>query len=465
MFEVTVTSSTSRRGGRLGSSKILAALFLLLTVAGASVIVYVWYSSLAGEAASQASEESVASKMLKIEGAQVEGDKVLLYVRNIGEEDAVVDVVYMLSPAGNVIAAASPEGGPVEIPPGEVTLVTVQIPENVTGSLVLSLSERGGTHAVLKLEEKVLKSSQVSKASEGKSEAKGGEEKAKKEKPWLSGWQFRRKIEVYEQSGKSLTNYPVKIVLDTSNFDFSKAKPGGGDLRFTASDGKTQLSYWIESWSSSKAVVWVKVPEIPANSNVTIYMYYGNPKAENAGDPKAVFTFYDDVEAGEDGWKVVSELKGLWHITTHRSHSGSHSWYYGKEGVWNYNVGTTKGYILSPEISLAGHQGALLTFWTWWQHEKYPWGDFDSLDVYVCTGSKCKRVWHRDCNEGPQKANWHLEAIDISSYTGKTIKIKFRFDSKDSLYNNYEGWYVDDIIVRNYVKPEPKVVIGEEETP
>ncbi len=263
----------------------------------------------------------------------------------------------------------------------------------------------------------------------------------------------------------TLANYPVRIVLDSSNFDFSKAKPDGSDLRFTTSDGETLLSYWVESWGEESAIVWVKIPEIPASSTVTIYMYYGNPNAKYEGDPKSVFTFYDDVESGENGWEIKSERNGLWHITTHRYHSPGHSWYYGREGYWDYDVGTTRGYILSPPISLENHQGALLTFWTWWEHEKYPWGSFDSLDVYVCVNKKCKKVWHRDCNEGPQKADWHQEVIDISAYVGKTIRIKFRFDSIDSLYNDYEGWYVDDIVVRNYVTPEPNVTIGAEETP
>jgi hypothetical protein len=53
-----------------------------------------------------------------------------------------------------------------------------------------------------------------------------------------------------------------------------------GDIRFTDSDGQTQLNYWIESGcNTSSTKIWVKVPSIPANSTKTIYVYYGNSSA------------------------------------------------------------------------------------------------------------------------------------------------------------------------------------------
>ena len=104
--------------------------------------------------------------------------------------------------------------------------------------------------------------------------------------PWLEGWQYRRKIKIQERSGSTLTNYQVRIQLTSSNFDFSKAKPDGSDIRFTASDKLTLLPYWIERWDSrtGNAVIWVKVPSIPAGGTVYIYMYYGNPSATSTSD-------------------------------------------------------------------------------------------------------------------------------------------------------------------------------------
>ena len=61
-------------------------------------------------------------------------------------------------------------------------------------------------------------------------------------------------------------------------------------------DGTTLLDYWIESWDNlgDTAIVWVKVPSVPALGTATLYMYYGNPSANDAADGSATFAFYDD---------------------------------------------------------------------------------------------------------------------------------------------------------------------------
>ncbi len=105
--------------------------------------------------------------------------------------------------------------------------------------------------------------------------------KHKQTSNWLNGWSYRRPIYIQENSGNTLTDYQIKVVLNSTNFDFSKAKPDGSDIRFTDSDGLTLLNYWIEKWNSTnqQAVIWIKVPLINASENKTIYMYYGNPNA------------------------------------------------------------------------------------------------------------------------------------------------------------------------------------------
>ena len=40
-----------------------------------------------------------------------------------------------------------------------------------------------------------------------------------------------------------LTNFPVLVRLDSGNFDFALARTDGHDIRFTAADGQTLLSY------------------------------------------------------------------------------------------------------------------------------------------------------------------------------------------------------------------------------
>jgi LPXTG-motif cell wall-anchored protein len=92
-----------------------------------------------------------------------------------------------------------------------------------------------------------------------------------------SNWHYRNAVTV-SNSGSALTDYQVKITLDSS-FDFTKAKSDGSDLRITASDETTLIPFWIENWNPpSSATIWVKVPSIPSGGT-NMYLYYGNPAA------------------------------------------------------------------------------------------------------------------------------------------------------------------------------------------
>lgn len=101
-----------------------------------------------------------------------------------------------------------------------------------------------------------------------------------------TSWKFRKKLTFdNSKSSENLTDVPVLIKLTASNFDFSKARSAGQDIRFTDSDGTTTLSYEIERWDNGgqEAWVWVKVPQIDSSSNGDfIYVYYGNTGATDA---------------------------------------------------------------------------------------------------------------------------------------------------------------------------------------
>lgn len=113
------------------------------------------------------------------------------------------------------------------------------------------------------------------------------------------GWEYYAKVPIDNTSNSSaLTDYQVKINLTSANFDFTKAKSDGSDIRFTDSDKRTLLNYWIENYDSSgqTATIWVKVPSIDANSTKDIYLYCGNDTAVSASDGDSVFEFFDDFE-------------------------------------------------------------------------------------------------------------------------------------------------------------------------
>jgi hypothetical protein len=121
-------------------------------------------------------------------------------------------------------------------------------------------------------------------------------------------WNYSEGIYIRENSGSSLVNYQVPVVLNSSNFDFSLAMDKGHDIRFTS--GERQLQHWIEEWDAKgkKATVWVKIPSIAPQSTVKITMHYGNPDATDVSSGSSTFDFYDDFSG--------SSLFGKWESFT-----------------------------------------------------------------------------------------------------------------------------------------------------
>ena len=103
---------------------------------------------------------------------------------------------------------------------------------------------------------------------------------------------FIRPIQI-KGSNKDLKNYQVKIVLNKNNFPLEKCKSDGSDIRFKDETGQA-LSYWIQSWTSDEAIIWCKIPSIPANRTKEIWIIYGNPSASSESNGDATFEFFDD---------------------------------------------------------------------------------------------------------------------------------------------------------------------------
>ena len=101
---------------------------------------------------------------------------------------------------------------------------------------------------------------------------------------WYStDWQCRMPVTVSNPGTTHLSGFQVQIILTggtEGDFDFTKAKSDGSDIRVTSDNGVTLIPFFIESWaayneSPRKDTIWVKVPNIPT-TGTTVYIYYGN---------------------------------------------------------------------------------------------------------------------------------------------------------------------------------------------
>lgn len=115
-------------------------------------------------------------------------------------------------------------------------------------------------------------------------------------------WRFKREIIINNQDAVA-TDVVVQLRLTTNDFDFTKVKPDGADIRFSTSAEKLKdsgLSYWTEQWNENgTTVIWVKVPLLKAKTRNSIFMFYGNFKAVAVSNGDKTFLFFDDFEDGD----------------------------------------------------------------------------------------------------------------------------------------------------------------------
>jgi len=155
-----------------------------------------------------------------------------------------------------------------------------------------------------------------------------------------------------------------------------------------------------------------------------------------------------------DGWTGG----GLWHVSARRSTTGTKSFYYGKETTGDYNTGaTTFGGLVSPVLNLVGTTNPVLEFDVAMRIENsFP---FDTVWVQLSGNSGTTYPVQRsilpnstyDFTYGDIK--FQRVRIDLKPLKGiATAKVRLYFDTFDAVVNAYEGVYVDNIQVRDYVE-------------
>ena len=117
----------------------------------------------------------------------------------------------------------------------------------------------------------------------------------------LSAWTYRKSHVINQTTGAG-NDYQVMLTIyygtgtdaGSNIYCGSNCKTDFGDIRFTDSNGN-ELFYWIQSnITSNNAVVWVKIPGDLSNSAQTIYMYYGNASATTTSNGPDTFVYFDD---------------------------------------------------------------------------------------------------------------------------------------------------------------------------
>ncbi|MBN2120281.1 MAG: DUF2341 domain-containing protein [Candidatus Omnitrophica bacterium] len=97
---------------------------------------------------------------------------------------------------------------------------------------------------------------------------------------WPEGFSYRKKLTINNSAGPAYSYMTVEFTVPYQgemNADYS-------DLRFWNAEHSQKLRYKINSSNPTEAEIWLVIPEIPANANKEIYMYYGNSSASSESD-------------------------------------------------------------------------------------------------------------------------------------------------------------------------------------
>lgn len=160
----------------------------------------------------------------------------------------------------------------------------------------------------------------------------------------------------------------------------------------------------------------------------------------------ATLPYNTSFETGLDDWTV----SGLWHLVTQgqspcfNSKTGTRSVYFGLDtNCTFYNGSAVQGELTSPLVSIPSNLEAVeLTFASWFQTESGTFYDRKLVEYQEEGNSE----WLLLTQLSGTQSSWQTIAQTLpASLSGKTIRLRFRFDSVDAVGNQYKGWYVDDI--------------------
>ncbi|MBC7129210.1 MAG: choice-of-anchor J domain-containing protein [Thermoplasmatales archaeon] len=156
--------------------------------------------------------------------------------------------------------------------------------------------------------------------------------------------------------------------------------------------------------------------------------------------------FFDDMESGSANWTAVDGNGDghTWAISTARYNSPTHSFKCTDESTYRANANDS---LISKPIDLSGVNHAMLEFWYWVDGQFYSgYRDYGTLYLSDNNGSTWVQVktYMLYITFGQV---WH---VPIEAYVNLTnqVRIKFTFVSDGS--TNYEGMYIDDVIVYSW---------------
>lgn len=249
----------------------------------------------------------------------------------------------------------------------------------------------------------------------------------------LGTYPYRRMIvefnNVPHYSSGNLVTMQYKLYETTNNIEvhYAAAPSDGGNhsagIENAAGDIGLQYQYTTSSLSTPVAVR---------------YVY-----------PKGPYIFYDTFEGGLGKWTP----SGLWNLETQSEPCGAlrtpfptptQAAYYGQNNICTFDVGTTSGSLaMANDVPIPPWaSNVTLVFDSYEQTECGGDCSYDNRYIEISNNGGGS---YTTLGEGITENVWYTRNFSLNSYIGQNIRIRFRFDSLDSIGNNYFGWMVDNV--------------------
>lgn len=214
---------------------------------------------------------------------------------------------------------------------------------------------------------------------------------------WDPAWAARSRITVDNAHvvATSLAGFPVLVTLTPGTFDYARARPDGGDLRFLTADGQRELPYELDTWiAQGVSLVWVGVdiPAAPADKP-SLWLYYGNPRGTDDARPAALWSV--DVS--------VHHLATLADATGH-GHTG--------QSLGTGTLPVPLQALVGNGMAFNGDDAAMtlagesnydfttdLTVSFWLNANPFPGGQDQVFEAFVCKGDNAWRVQRDNLSE------------------------------------------------------------------
>jgi len=175
--------------------------------------------------------------------------------------------------------------------------------------------------------------------------------------------------------------------------------------------------------------------------------------------PHTAGTLQESFEGTLDGWY----FEGLWHVASddpedeyYSSYAqvsdGTRALWYGQNSNGTYNTGdTNSGILISPTILLT--EPFSLVFDSWEQTEGAGYG-LDTRKIYASLDDG--ESWQLLHASNRNNAGYQEIVVDLTQFQGLVLRFKLEFDSVDDRFNNFRGWFIDNLRIEIY-QPVPSL--------